>query len=220
MRALTTIIFLFAITSIAQAQITMGAHAGYTVAWMDYGDIELPEDAVIHIHGFNTAVSINYRISDRLSLLTEPGVTRRGAACFPGWNAGPGLPIFRGDSRWLLDYIELPILAQGHFAFREGRWEAAPSLGYSVSMLAAAKEEIINLDTKVVVRSSSMAIGGWGSLPRFDHGAKGGLRLARNFDEYQVYVKASMYSAFSNVDQSNTSRNRALDFSLGFLHQL
>jgi len=219
MKTLAAITCFLILATVSQAQISIAAHAGYTLAWEDYGDIILPEDAVIHIHGFHAAAAINYTLSKRISLATEPGLTRRGAACVPGWNQGinPN-PNFPADTRFLLDYAELPMLFQMHFGFGQGRFELVPSLGYSTAMMLRGTEETIDLETKKVVNSRLLDIGGaFGEVRRFDHGAKCGLKLARNFVGYQVYAKTSFYMAMRDASPGLSSKNRALDLSIGYM---
>lgn len=218
MRTSFIIICLLGITFTTQAQFRIGGHAGYTRAWQNYGDVVLPDDAIIHIHSFNASVVIDYQLTEHFSLGVEPGFVRRGAACVPGWNDRG--PIFRGDSRFSLDYVELPVLLQRHFGLLKGRLELIPSLGYSTAVMVNATEEIINLDTKDVIGSGTLTVGRDGSLNRFDHGPKGGMRVGWNFGKYQLYAKTSFYMALRNAEQFNSSKNRAVNLSLGYIFTL
>ena len=138
-----TMLFIFATVLSAQlhAQLSFGASSGYTRAWQNYGDVVLPDDAVTHIHGFNAEFQMYYQLNRFLSLGVEPAFTRRGAACVPGWNGGinPN-PIFPGDSRFLLDYVEAPLMIQGNFGFFNNRFVVQPALGYGWSMMVNGRE--------------------------------------------------------------------------------
>lgn len=219
MRILLTSICLVLCTSIANAQLSIGAHAGYTLAWQNYGDIELPEDAITHIHSYHTAIDLNYRLSDRFSLGAEPGFTQRGAACEPGWNFGTA-PTFRGDSKLLLKYLNLPVLLRTHFTVGKSGLELIPSLGYSISAGLLAHQEIIDLDTKDVIEKSRIWLGDFSRINSLDHGAQAGLRVAKNFENKVLYAEASFYAGMRDAERFNFSKNRALDIGLGCLFTL
>lgn len=219
MKILLASICLLACSITTQAQIIVGAHTGYTRAWQDYGNVQLPENAITHIHSYHLATSINYQLNKRFSIAAEPGYANRGAACVPGWQFGTP-PSFNNDTRLQLDYIDLPILLQTHFQLGNGRFEVVPSLGYSTSLMVMAVEETIDLETKKVVNREQVKLGNTSRINAFDHGAKGGLRIAYNLENYQIYAKTSMYMGLRNVEVFNVSKNRALDLSMGCLFSL
>lgn len=219
MRTTSMALFFLVIAFISNAQISVGGHAGYTRAFQYYGNVPLPEDGVRHIHGHNVSISINQRLSPFFSFGFEPGLTRRGAACVPGWNLQPN-PIFRGDTRFKLDYLELPLHLQGHIAFGKGRFELSPSIGYSISSIVKGTREMVNLDTKEIIESGPLDIGRFSQIRRLDQGAIAGLRIARNIGRYQIYAKTSYYLGLRNVDRWNVSKNRALNVSIGYLFSL
>lgn len=218
MRTLLTSICLLVFTS-SFAQLRIGGNAGYTLAWPNYGDLELPDEAVTHIHSYHASIDLNYQLSSRFSLAAEPGFARRGAACEPGWNQGFD-PTFRGDSKLLLKYLNLPILLRAHFELGESGLELIPSLGYSTSLLLLAHQEIIDLDTKKVVEKNRIGLGDFSRLNSIDHGTQAGLRLAKSLEQHTWYVEASLYTGFRNADRFNFSQNRALDVSVGCLFRL
>lgn len=216
MKQLFFAIALFASASVS-AQISVGASAGYTRAWQNYGDVVLPDGAETHIHGFNSEVQVYYNFGRFLSVGVEPAFTRRGAACVPGWNGdiNPN-PIFPGDSRFLLDYIEAPLMIQGNFSFFNQRFNVQPALGYGWSFMAQGREEIINLETGEVVTTRDMGIGTGTNLARWDHGFHGSLKLGWQFGKHSVFAQSSYYFGLKNAEAWNTSRNRALNFNLGY----
>lgn len=83
--------------------------------------------------------------------------------------------------------------------------------------MVQAVEETIDLETKKIVRREQINLGNTSRINAFDHGAKGGLRIAYNLESYQVYAKTSMYRGLRNVETFNVSKNRALDISVGCL---
>jgi len=146
----------------------MAHSTAYKRAWQNYGSVPLPEDAVTHIHGFNAEVQAYYQPKPFISVGLEPAFARRGAACVPGWNQVID-PIFSGDSRFLLDYVEAPLMIQGHFYFFKRRFQIAPSIGYGWSAMVQAREDVINLDTDEIEITRDMEIGGISNLNSWDH---------------------------------------------------
>ena len=76
-----------------QAQWIVGLKSGLAKSWEEYGSVNLPEDAAIHVHGLQIAGLAYYQFSSTVWLGIEPGYVERGAACKPGF------VIFNGDTR-------------------------------------------------------------------------------------------------------------------------
>jgi len=219
MKQLIFAVTLFASASVS-AQFSVGASAGYTRAWQNYGDVVLPDGAVTHIHGFNSDVQVYYRLNRILSVGVEPGFARRGAACVPGWNGGinPN-PVFPGDSRFLLDYIEAPLMIQSNFELFNERFTIQPSLGYGWSLMVNGREEIVNLETGEVEITRDMGIGQGTNLSRWDHGFHGSLKLGWQFGKHGIFAQSSYYFGLINAEAWNVSKNRALNFNFGYTYQ-
>lgn len=216
MKHLVFAISLLASASVS-AQLSVGASEGYTRAWQHYGDVVLPENAVTHIHGYNAELQVYYKLNRFLSLGVEPAFTRRGAACVPGWNGdiNPN-PVFPGDSRFLLDYVEAPIMIQGNFSLFEERFIIQPALGYGWSVMVQGREEVVNLETEEVVMTRDMGIGEGNNLSRWDHGFHGSLKLGWQFGKHGVFAQSSYYFGLMDAEAWNASKNRALNFNLGY----
>ncbi|GAB5417132.1 MAG: hypothetical protein Crog4KO_19980 [Crocinitomicaceae bacterium] len=214
-------ILILSLSFSASSQISIGASAGYTRAWQNYGDVVLPDDAVTHIHGFNSELQIYYRLNQFISLGVEPAFVRRGAACVPGWNGGinPN-PVFPADSRFLLDYVEAPLMLQGNFSFFNQRLIVQPALGYGWSMMVKGREEVINLETGEVEITRDMGIGSGTNLNRWDHGLHGGLELGWQFGRHTIFTESSYYFGLKDAEVWNASKNRALNFNLGYRFNL
>lgn len=203
------------------AQISVGASAGYTRAWQNYGDVVLPDDAVTHIHGFNSELHVYYKLNRFLSFGIEPAFARRGAACVPGWNGNinPN-PVFPGDSRFLLDYLEAPIMIQGNVEFFSNRLFVQPALGYGWSAMINATEELINISTGEVESTRDMPIGMNTDFNRWDHGLHGALKVGWKIGRHSIFAASTYYYGFKNAEGWNTSKNRALNFNLGYSFSL
>jgi len=210
-----TVVLTVSLSSISQLR--LGASSGYTRAWQSYGDVILPDEAITHIHGFNTEVQLYYRWNRFFSLGIEPAFTRRGAACVPGWNGGinPN-PVFPGDSRFLLDYVEAPLMAQGNFGFFGNRFVVQPALGYGWSVMVNGREEVVNLETGDVENTRDMGIGQGTNLNRWDHGLHGALKIGWQFGRHVIFVESAYYFGLKDAEVWNTSRNRALNCNLGY----
>lgn len=216
---------IFAVTLLTSvsvsAQWSVGASAGYTRAWQNYGDVILPDGAVTHIHGFNSEVQVYYNLNRFLSVGVEPGFTRRGAACVPGWNGGinPN-PIFPGDSRFLLDYVEAPLMIQANFGMFNNRFTIQPSIGYGWAVMVNGREEVVNLETGEVEITRDMGIGQGTNLSRWDHGLHSSLKLGCQFGKHGFFAQSGYYFGLMDAEVWNTSKNRALNFNLGYSFQL
>ncbi|WP_139135164.1 hypothetical protein [Roseivirga sp. 4D4] len=199
------------------AQISMGLKGGYTRAWEKY-DVDVPEDARIHVKGFNIAGMVYLKVNDHLSLGIEPGYVERGAACIPGWNViDPG---FRGDTELFLKYAELPIMAQGQLPLLNGKLEIFGKVGYGMAYLTTAFEKITDLDGIVAPTRSKLDLSNDDRLNRFDHGMHGTIGLSKTFGKGRVFIETAFYSSVRDADRNNFSRNRNLNFNLGYLLDL
>ena len=209
------IVAVFLTANQLSAQFTVGIKGGYTVAWPDYGDVVLPEDAETQVNGLNASLIAYYRINDNLHVGVEPGFINRGAACVPGWQ-----PIFVGDTKLLLNYVELPLMISGNHSFIDDKFEVFGKFGYGVSMITAAFREQTDdrgRDILPVPPLPDSRLVDIDSLNRFDHGLYGSAGLGYNFGVNQVFLETAYYHGMEDVDKFNTSKNRSLNISLGYL---
>jgi len=68
MKFTATIAFIFGIMTFAQAQLTIGVKGGGNIAWEEYGDIGLPDDADITIERFQVAAFAYQSLNSWLSI--------------------------------------------------------------------------------------------------------------------------------------------------------
>jgi hypothetical protein len=194
-----------------QAQISIGVKGGYTNAWENYGEIELPEDAQIDVEGFNVTLITQYQLSKRFHIQLEPGITRRGAACFPGWNFPS--PIFL-DNDWHLTYAELPLIATYSQPIIPNSLEVVGRLGGGAAYLVKGVEIFESDSPNPIVTTITE------DLKRFDYGVHTGLGVKKHFGKHQIIVDADFYLAFKDVDPNFASKNRSIDVSIGYLYSL
>lgn len=193
----------------ANAQFSLGIRSGYVKAWMEYGDAEVPDNAIIHVHRYQVTAVVNYDVSQHFSVGVEPGFTQRGAACFPGWIA------FLGDTRLLLNYLELPVMATYRFPVFKNKYEAYGKTGFGVSKVLAGYRRISNAGsgnppekTKLNMKESN--------LRQWDQGVYGGLGIARKLGNARLFLEADYYHGLRDVDILNTSKNRSVHIGLGY----
>jgi hypothetical protein len=195
------------------AQFSVGLKGGFTRAWEDYGDASVPEDAIIHVNGFHLSGLAYYQLADRLAIGLEPGFVKRGAACFPGFID------FQGDTKWLLDYIELPGLIAYQQPIISNRFTLISKLGFGISRITTAYQEITDLRTddppvRTKITDDTRVINRW------DHGFYGSLGLSYFIGHNQVFLSADYYHCLKDVDRLQASQNRGLNLAMGYLIQL
>ena len=214
------VIFSIIISAQASAQFSIGIKGGFTKAWEDYGDVDLPEDAEIDVSGFNISGLAYYRLNNYLQVGIEPGYIQRGAACVPGWNGGFD-PIFEGDTKLFLNYAELPLMVSGNVSFFQKKFEIFGKAGYGLTFLTTAYSEEIDLGSdEPAIRTKLTLDDDSSNLNRWDHGFYGGLGIAYNLGRNQFFVESDYFMGLKDAERSNTSKNRSIDFSIGYLIRL
>lgn len=194
----------------AQAQFSFGVKGGYTQAWANYGNIELPEDAQISIDGFNVSLITNWQLSKRFQLIIEPGITQRGVACEPGFFP---FPVFL-DNDWELNYVELPIQIGFIQPIIANSLDVNCRLGGGAAYLMKGTEIIgANSETPSEIDITQ-------TVNRLDYGIYSGIGFRKHFGKHQVLLDADFYLGLTDVDTWITSQNRSIDISLGYLFTL
>jgi Outer membrane protein beta-barrel domain len=209
--------FLFFTINNLSSQSYFGIKGGYTNAWPDYGSAELPENAQTNVSGFNLSLMYHHSISKHFRIGTEPGYIQRGASCIPGWQ-----PIFVGDSKVKLNYVELPIMASYHTNLGKSKFDFYGKLGYGVSYALSGKQELIDLsgiNPPIVSKIDFVQLGG--RLKRMDHGAYSGLGLSYTLSEKShLILESNFYYGFQNYDKINVVKNRSVNVSVGYVMSL
>lgn len=199
---------LFFLTTL-QAQVSFGLKAGYVKAWEKYGDIGLPDDAKIHINGFQLSGIVEMPLTKLLSINIEPGYVRRGAACFPGWVNSTR------DTRFKFGYAELPVMLKAHKSIFHDRFEVFGKAGYGISYMLAATREFLWFDsgerepTKLNFKDEE-----W--INRLDHGIYAGVGVSMKLGSNRLVAEVSHYHGLIDTDRNNTTKNRSLQYTLGY----
>jgi len=193
------------------AQISIGLKAGYVKAWEEYGDVGLPDDAPIHIRGLQVSALAYAQLHKNLEIGIEPGFVQRGAACEPGFI------IFNQDTKMLLNYAELPLILKGKINLLNNKMEVFGKLGYGGSMIMNGSREVRDLSGVFPPVKTDLDIKNNENMERWDHGIYSGLGVAYNLGKHQIFLESSFYHGLRDVDKLNTSKNRSLQFNLGYM---
>ncbi len=204
----------FLLTSLSlQAQFSIGVKSGYTRAWQNYGENRalLPEGAKIHVHSMNIALPVYYRLSKHWQIGLEPAYAGRGAACVPGFGLPPE-PSFKGDTRFKLNYVEMPLSFRFEQALGGDRLSLFVKAAYGFSYLFSGISEIIDLETGQILYTVDVTK----TLMRWEHGAYAGLGLSLKLSpSLECILTSEYYHGFVNVDPFLPSKARSLSFNLG-----
>ncbi|MDA9773816.1 PorT family protein [Saprospiraceae bacterium] len=203
---LVTICSLFAIS--ANSQWSYGLKAGYTNAWEDYGEVELPENAEIDIHGFNIAVLSAYSFSKYFDFTFEPGIVKRGAACVPGWG-----PVFEGDTKFHLSYIDLPFFVQSNIPLYKDQIHMFCKVGTGLSFLTKVVREEDPLDIDEPSERIKM---NFSSFNRIDCGVYASGGISYSINGYQIFIESAYYRGFVDAEKANFSKNNNVNISIGY----
>lgn len=210
-----TIIFLVVCGVQLSSQISVGLRGGYTQAWPDYGDTELPEDAETDVEGYNFSFVIYRKLSPTISIGVEPGIVQRGAACFPGWQ-----PIFLGDTKVNVSMLEFPLLVRKAISIPKTKISFAGKIGYGLSYAVSGKETITPLEPNPQPITSELDLNDPELIiKRWDHGLYSGLEVGYQITQkHSIVAESNFYLGMQNIDKINHTKNRSLGFSLGYVY--
>ena len=194
----------------ASAQFSVGIRTAYTKAWQDYGDVELPDNAEVHVNGIQVSALAYFKISKFLSIGLEPGYAERGAACIPGFTT------FESDTRFFLDYVEVPVMVLGKLPVYKNKFEVIGKAGYGPSYIVRGIREDTDLWSLNPPVESDIPLDGFSQFNRWDHGFYGGLALGFNFGQSKIFIESNYYYGLKDFDNLNTSKNRSLNLGLGY----
>ena len=206
---------LFCFCGASFAQTSLGLKTGYTKAWMNYGEVPLPDNAITHINRMHVSVLAYKQLNSFLRIGVEPGYLSRGANCEPGFVGG-----FRGDTKLILNNVELPLMCSAHIPLVKNQVGLIANVGYGVSYSVAAFRETTDLDGILPTTRERLDFNGFQAPARWSHGIYSGLGLSKNIKGNDVFFKADYHYGFVDIDRQSTSKNRSLQFGLGYLVHL
>lgn len=216
MKTLQSLLFLsiFLISSQAFCQFSFGIKTGYVRAWQDYGNVPVPADAVIHINGVQATTVISYEVNQFLSIGAEPGFVQRGAACVPGFTT------FFSDTKFILNYAELPILVSLRVPFCHNKFEAFGKGGFGSSVILSGRREIRVFGGDQEPELSKLDFSRIGPFNRIDYGLYGGFGLAMTIGSNKILIESAIYRGLRDFTPPTASQNRSLFVGLGYLYNL
>ncbi|MEO1438423.1 MAG: outer membrane beta-barrel protein [Bacteroidota bacterium] len=192
------------------SQFSVGLKSSFSRAWQDYGDTPLPENAETDIAAFQFSVLANYRLNNYLQIGLRPGLARRGAACVPGFNP------FIGDTKWNLNYLELPMIATGNVHVWQNRISLMARTGFGVSHLLSGYQ----VDEDFPDDRLPLDLGPFSGMNRFDMGFYNGLGVGWNIQRMQLFIEMDHYYGLRDAAQFQESKNRGLSWGMGILINL
>ena len=108
-----------------------------------------------------------------------------------------GIPLFRNESG--------------------KEYEVYAKIGYGPSYIASAFREETDLRSDDPVRRERIALGDGSILNQWDHGMHGSFGLAYKYGGNRLFIEADYYRGLKDAERFNSSRNRSVNLSAGFL---
>ncbi|HAS40982.1 MAG TPA: hypothetical protein DCS93_10900 [Microscillaceae bacterium] len=209
---LTTIIICCAFD--IQAQFSLGVRGGFTRSWEEYGNVSLPDDATIHVDRLQVSGLVYYTFNKYFSIGIEPGFVQRGAACVPGFNGGGG--AFVGDTKFLLNYVELPLMAKVNIPIY-GKLKVFGKAGYGIARITSANLETAFLGTDQPTIKRPLDLDTDNRYRKWDNGLYGSLGFSFDVGANQLFVESLYYAGQRDFDTSFTSKNRGFHLGIGYM---
>jgi len=198
------------ITIQISAQFSFGVRGGFIRAWEDYGEAELPDDAKIHVDGFQISALTYFALGEHFQIGAEPGYTQRGAACYPRFI------IFNNDTKFLVNYLEIPMMISSKFTFFKEKISITGKLGYGPSFITSAFREVTRLSGDEPPTKIKLDVNDSSELKRWDHGMYGGLGVSLSTGLNRLFLETVYYRGLTDVDPNNASKNRSIQLGLGY----
>lgn len=208
-------VFLFAILQL-NAQLAVGLQIQTGESWQYYGE-ETPINGFDQrIDHYGVSAQLYYPLSERFSVGIAPGFMRRGAACFPGF-VGDFQPVL--DATIYANYLQLPIVAKFDLPLG-GRWALTAEAGGGFSYLLNGHWQLLlsNLEGDRQRRDIDFEQDSF--LNRYDFAVQSNVGLAYRLGLGQLRLTGGYYHGFLDVNDNNTSENRAWSVNLGYLYSL
>ena len=208
------LIILFSLIAFqVSSQSSFGIRCGYIKAWQNYGDVIIPDDAIIHVNRFQVSVLAYVDLNDHISIGIEPGFTQRGAACIPG-SIFLSLPEI--ESKLLLNYAELPLMISDKLSIYKDKLEIFGKAGYGISRVQKAIRVDEFPGTGIPSERIKLPVSDPLVIRRLDNGWYAGAGISYNFGVNQLFLESNFYYGLRNVDPWFTSKNRSLHLGLGY----
>ncbi len=199
----------------SNAQLDLGIRTGYGQSWQNYGDDFPVDGSTLKIDGFEVALTAYKPLSRHLSVGIEPGFARRGAACEPGfvWN---NIFVVQ-DATLNANYLQAPVLVQGHFELWQGKLSLLPKLGGGVSYMVSGYRDVVFIDAERPQERQPIDFSQQNlDVSRWDIGLHGGLGIGLPVGPGQLLIEGRYYHGIGDVSNQLTSENRSWTAGIGY----
>jgi hypothetical protein len=198
------------------AQITLGANVFYNSAWQEYSEDLLISRQQVYIHNVGASATVEYAIDQHLSLVVAPGFVQRGAACFPGFQ----LPIGGDEVTFVGNYIEMPVMVQGHLNAWQNRLQFFVQAGAGYSYMISGYREFSFENPEAPAQRNRLVFDEEPNVNRFDFGYYGGGGIGVKAGPGYLTAEFRYYHGMPDVDDFQVSKNRAMSYGVGYRVEL
>jgi len=203
---------LISLVSSVHAQFSLGIRSGYINSWEDYGeDANLPDDAKTHVNGFHIAGQGYWILDKNFSMGVEPGYAEKGAACYPGSF------FFLFDTKFQLNYLEMPFMVAAHLPIGQKHFEVHAKAGYGVSYLVSAYRYEKDFGSDEEPTKEKFDLKDSDLIRRWDSGFYGGVGIDYSFGKNKIFLESSYYHASGDAFTVSQSNNRSIYVGLGYV---
>ncbi len=196
------------------SQTSIGISGTYGKSWQHYGDDFQVSGRDLKIDGYTIALSMYYHLMPHLAVGVEPGLTRRGSACLPGfiWDN----PTQFLDATLYANYLQLPLMIRGEFDLGQSNFFLFGKLGGGPAYMVKGSRKVTFIDQGVEEETQDIDFAEEENLNRLDVGAYGGAGIGFRLGKGAIQIASNYYYGFLDVDDQLTSENRSLQFGLGY----
>lgn len=200
------LIFLFcAIFHNLNAQFFAGIKSGFTRVIGNSGVANLSGN----IHSPNFSTLAYFEINPHFKIGLEPGFVKKATDWLPTM-------AFANYNRHLLNYLEAPFMLSFDIPLYQNKIELFGKVGFGPSYLIGSKNENITFGQE----SSTISNHDTSQVERWDIGFYGSFGFAYNIGISQLFLEAIYYHGLQNVYAAIESKNRNINFGIGYLIKL
>ena len=209
-------LFLFLGLSSLSAQITVGLQVQSGESWQYYGEETAINGFDQQIPHYGVSAQVYYPVLPHLAVGLSPGFMRRGAACFPGFTGG-FQPV--QDATIYANYLQLPVMLKADFPLG-GRWFTYAEGGAGFSYLLNGHWDLLFANLEGDRQRRDIDFEEDSFLNRFDFAVQANLGVAYQLGVGQLRLGAGYYHGLLDVNDNNTSENRAWSINLAYHYSL
>ena len=216
MKSPLTLLTFFLTTGALSAQLSLGIQTQVGESWQYYGeeiDINGFDQRIDH---YGVSAQLMYNLSPNLSIGVAPGYMRRGAACFPGF-IGELQPV--QDATIYANYLQLPVLLRWNTPLG-GRWSTFAEAGAGFAYLLNGHWELLFFNLEGDRQKRDIDFNQDSFLNRYDFALQANLGMAYELGPGQVRLSGGYYHGMLDVNDNNTSENRAWSIQLGYQYRI